>query len=123
MAEDIQKREVKSSYRGCFTHKERMALLSQCCLSVRVYPGKVPHETNLTSSEHINFKWLEIDDDRSTVEDKIAGNFSLTQIIILLTPVLFTTLVYTFLPPTMMKIPGLAPSSNSLVMQLKHSQY
>ncbi len=38
----------------------------------------------------------------TTVEDKIAGNFSLTQIIILLTPVLFTTLVYTFLPPTMM---------------------
>lgn len=38
----------------------------------------------------------------TTVEDKIAGNFSLTQIIILLTPVLFTTLVYALLPPTMM---------------------
>ena len=38
----------------------------------------------------------------TTVEDKIAGNFSLTQIIILLTPVLFTTLVYALMPPTMM---------------------
>lgn len=38
----------------------------------------------------------------TTVEDKIAGNFSLTQIIILLTPVLFTTLIYALMPPTMM---------------------
>jgi len=38
----------------------------------------------------------------TTVEDRIAGNFSLTQIIILLTPVLFATLVYSLLPPTMM---------------------
>lgn len=37
----------------------------------------------------------------TTVEDKIAGNLSLTQIIILLSPVLFTTLVYALLPPAM----------------------
>lgn len=37
----------------------------------------------------------------TTVEDKIAGNLSLTQIIILLSPVLFTTLVYAMLPPAM----------------------
>lgn len=38
----------------------------------------------------------------TTVEDKIAGNLSLTQIIILLSPVLFATLVYITLPPSMM---------------------
>jgi hypothetical protein len=38
----------------------------------------------------------------TTVEDRIAGNFSLTQIIILLTPVLFATLAYTLLPPSML---------------------
>lgn len=37
----------------------------------------------------------------TTVEDKIAGNLSLTQVIILLTPILFTTLVYAVLPPSM----------------------
>lgn len=40
----------------------------------------------------------------TTVEDRIAGNFSLTQIIILLTPVLFATLAYALLPPSMMFI-------------------
>lgn len=38
----------------------------------------------------------------TTVEDKIAGNFSLTQIIILLAPVLFATLVFVLFPPSMM---------------------
>lgn len=38
----------------------------------------------------------------TTVEDKIAGNFSLTQIILLLMPVLFATLVYVLMPPRMM---------------------
>ena len=37
----------------------------------------------------------------TTVEDKIAGNFSLTQIIILLMPVLFTAVCYALLPPSM----------------------
>jgi hypothetical protein len=37
----------------------------------------------------------------TTVEDKIVGNLSLTQIILLLVPVLITTFIYTFLPPTM----------------------
>lgn len=37
----------------------------------------------------------------TTVEDRIAGNFSLSQIIILLSPVLFATLLYAFLPPQM----------------------
>ncbi len=37
----------------------------------------------------------------TTVEDKIAGNFSLTQIMLLLMPVLIATFIYTFLPPTM----------------------
>ncbi len=35
----------------------------------------------------------------TTVEDKIAGNFNLTQILILMVPVFFTTVVYTILPP------------------------
>ncbi len=38
----------------------------------------------------------------TTVEDRIAGNFSLTQIIILLTPVLFATLIYALVPPVML---------------------
>lgn len=38
----------------------------------------------------------------TTVEDRIAGNLSLTQIIILLSPVLLTTLTYALLPPSMM---------------------
>lgn len=37
----------------------------------------------------------------TTVEDKIAGNLSLTQVLILLSPVLLTTLVYIVIPPTM----------------------
>ncbi len=37
----------------------------------------------------------------TTVEDKIAGNFSLTQIMLLLMPVLIATFIYAFLPPTM----------------------
>jgi hypothetical protein len=37
----------------------------------------------------------------TTVEDKIVGNLSLTQMILLLVPVLITTFIYTFLPPTM----------------------
>ncbi len=37
----------------------------------------------------------------TTVEDKIAGNFSLTQIMLLLMPVLIATFIYAFLPPNM----------------------
>ncbi len=37
----------------------------------------------------------------TTVEDKIAGNFSLTQIMLLLMPVLIATFIYSFLPPSM----------------------
>jgi len=37
----------------------------------------------------------------TTVEDRIAGNFSLTQILILLAPVFFATIVFVVLPPTM----------------------
>lgn len=37
----------------------------------------------------------------TTVEDKIAGNLSMTQIIILLVPIFFGTLVFAMLPPTM----------------------
>lgn len=37
----------------------------------------------------------------TTVEDKIAGNFSLTQIMLLLMPVLIATFIYAFLPPSM----------------------
>lgn len=37
----------------------------------------------------------------TTVEDKIAGNFSLTQIMLLLLPVLITSFIYAFLPPNM----------------------
>ncbi len=37
----------------------------------------------------------------TTVEDKIAGNLSMTQIVILLVPIFFGTLVFAMLPPTM----------------------
>ena len=37
----------------------------------------------------------------TTVEDKIAGNLNLTQILILMVPVFWTTIVYTLLAPTM----------------------
>lgn len=37
----------------------------------------------------------------TTVEDKIAGNLSLTQIVLLMIPVLWGTLVYTLFPPSM----------------------
>lgn len=37
----------------------------------------------------------------TTVEDKIAGNFSITQIMLLLLPVLITSFIYAFLPPNM----------------------
>jgi hypothetical protein len=37
----------------------------------------------------------------TTVEDRIAGNFSLTQILILLAPVFLATMVFVVLPPTM----------------------
>ena len=37
----------------------------------------------------------------TTVEDKIAGNLNLTQIMLLMVPVIFGTIVYTILPPTM----------------------
>lgn len=37
----------------------------------------------------------------TTVEDKIAGNFSLTQIMFLLLPVLIASFIYAFLPPSM----------------------
>lgn len=37
----------------------------------------------------------------TTVEDKIAGNFSLTQIMLLLLPVLIASFIYAFLPPSM----------------------
>lgn len=37
----------------------------------------------------------------TTVEDKIAGSFNLAQILILMMPVLWTTLVYVVLAPTM----------------------
>ena len=37
----------------------------------------------------------------TTVEDRIAGNFSLTQILILLTPVFLATIVFVLLSPTM----------------------
>jgi len=38
----------------------------------------------------------------TTVEDKIAGNLSLTQILILMVPVFFTTIVFALFPPTML---------------------
>jgi hypothetical protein len=37
----------------------------------------------------------------TTVEDRIAGNFSLTQVMFLLAPVLLIAFIYTFLPPKM----------------------
>ena len=37
----------------------------------------------------------------TTVEDKIAGNLNLTQILILMTPVFLSTFVYALLPPNM----------------------
>jgi len=37
----------------------------------------------------------------TTVEDKIAGNLNLTQILILMVPVFWTTIVYTFFAPSM----------------------
>ena len=37
----------------------------------------------------------------TTVEDKIAGNFSLTQIMLLLLPVSIASFIYAFLPPSM----------------------
>lgn len=37
----------------------------------------------------------------TTVEDKIAGNLSMTQIVILLVPIFFGTFVFAMLPPTM----------------------
>lgn len=37
----------------------------------------------------------------TTVEDKIAGDFSLTQIMLLLLPVLLTSAIYALLPPNM----------------------
>src|SRR5579872_264749 len=37
----------------------------------------------------------------TTVEDKIAGNLSMTQIVILLVPIFFGTLVFAIFPPTM----------------------
>lgn len=37
----------------------------------------------------------------TTVEDKIAGNFNLTQIMLLLLPVLIASFIYAFLPPSM----------------------
>jgi len=37
----------------------------------------------------------------TTVEDKIAGDFSLTQIMLLLLPVLITSAIYAFMPPSM----------------------
>lgn len=37
----------------------------------------------------------------TTVEDKIAGNLSLTQIILILVPVLFVSFMYALLPPVM----------------------
>ena len=40
----------------------------------------------------------------TTVEDKIAGNLSLSQIMLLLSPVLIATFIYAFLPPTMMLV-------------------
>lgn len=38
----------------------------------------------------------------TTVEDKIAANFSITQVIILLIPILFTTVTYALFPPIML---------------------
>lgn len=37
----------------------------------------------------------------TTVEDKIAGNLNLTQIMLLMIPVFFTTIAYAFFPPRM----------------------
>ncbi len=37
----------------------------------------------------------------TTVEDKIAGDFSLTQIMLLLLPVIIASFIYAFLPPSM----------------------
>ena len=37
----------------------------------------------------------------TTVEDKIAGNLNLTQILLLMTPVLITTLLYSLISPAM----------------------
>lgn len=40
----------------------------------------------------------------TTVEDKIAGDFSLNQIMLLLLPVLLTSAIYAFMPPNMMLV-------------------
>ncbi|MDE2024923.1 MAG: PrgI family protein [Patescibacteria group bacterium] len=37
----------------------------------------------------------------TTVEDKIAGNLSMTQVVILMIPVFFGTLIFALFPPTM----------------------
>jgi hypothetical protein len=37
----------------------------------------------------------------TTVEDKIAGNLNLTQILLLMMPVFVTTILFAFVPPTM----------------------
>lgn len=42
----------------------------------------------------------------TTVEDKIAGNLNLSQILLLMMPVLVVTILFTFVPPTM-KLTGL----------------
>lgn len=37
----------------------------------------------------------------TTVEDKIAGNLTLTQIVLMMLPVMFVTILYSLLPPVM----------------------
>jgi len=37
----------------------------------------------------------------TTVEDKIAGNLNITQIIILMIPIFLTTILFAFVPPVM----------------------
>ena len=40
----------------------------------------------------------------TTVEDKIAGNLNLTQILVLMAPVFFSTVVYALFPPTLLLV-------------------
>lgn len=63
----------------------------------------------------------------TTVEDKIAGNFSLTQIMLLMVPVFWTVIVYTLFPQrlhlTLYKIPLVfiaLPISVGLALRIKN---
>ncbi|MFZ5535235.1 MAG: hypothetical protein ACOY3M_03745 [Patescibacteria group bacterium] len=41
----------------------------------------------------------------TTVEDKVAGSLNMTQVLILMTPILWTALIYTLFAPTMKLVP------------------